>query len=936
MSACFINIYSQQGKITGTVSDAESKAPLELATISIFGEDSSLVAYQLSDKTGKFTIDKLPLRKKLFVSVTYTGYLPYSVDKLLESSRADTIHVMMDLNNKDTNAVIVTATIPIRMNGDTLEINPAAFKLKPDAVVEELLNQVSGIVIWSDGSITLNGRKVENLLVDGKPFFGSTDTRIATQNLPKSAIDKIQVYQEYDRSRIGEPTQPEDSLLTMNIKLKEGSKTGFFGKGGGGYGTMDRFESDLSLQVYNKRSSGGIGGGFNNINKNIGSLQEIFQNNTYRNINPNLYNVGRFGASGISKIHSIGALVTHNFIESSNSRQNNRITINYSKSGTDSDVSDVVLQNKTVLNSPQFVQDIGEQQNHQRRHDLGINYVRTNSYNDNLNVRGSLNTSNDHGRSSRSTEVRDSVDNLLSTNTSTTLSNRRSDNESLNMSFAKTNADDPIKSFSVQVNMRRNNASSERKVNSVFESFTDLSKSNSYNRLYATGNQTFALSGSLDYLGFKRMLLGRYNLFGINLRLLNQVNYSNVTDNNLTGDYDSTAGRYITNTSLTYNNGKELFEYTPSLTLSKSFNKFSERGNRNINLQFRMLEEFTTEKNESSIAKRNLDRSFSFFRYEGYINFNLQKRNKYRYTSNLSYSRDFDYPSIDRLYTIVDDINAYDIRIGNPLLKNTINQTTNLSFNYNTENSKSIYTINTAIRGFYNQSIDPVTDSIINDISGKRISYYINADESHNFSLNYNFDIARKVKKNSIQLTYNGQFRTGQYPNYIDEIQNISKTASLFNQVGLQYTISTIVVLNIAKSFQTNENTPSAPGLQSFKNNNRITKLGITVNYPEHFSLSSTFDHIINSNLNKPTQLWNAFATYRFMKNQAEVKFSAMDLLKQYKNITNSVNAYGTSTRITNGLSQYFLLTLSYYPRKFGKQETRQNGRPGGRQGRRL
>jgi len=42
-----------------------------------------------------------------------------------------------------------------------------------------------------------------------------------------------------------------------------------------------------------------------------------------------------------------------------------------------------------------------------------------------------------------------------------------------------------------------------------------------------------------------------------------------------------------------------------------------------------------------------------------------------------------------------------------------------------------------------------------------------------------------------------------------------------------------------------------------------------------------------------------------------------MDLLKQYQNITNSVSAYGTSTNITNGLQQYFMLSLAYYPRKF-------------------
>jgi hypothetical protein len=276
--ACCTTAVCQTGVLTGSVLDSVSKTPLELATVSIFAQDSSLITYKLSDKDGKFLIEKLPLRKRLLISVTYTGYISHDTSIELQAGRQATLHVLLPF--KDMTAVVVTAAVPVRMNGDTLEINPAAFKMKEDAVVEELLNQVSGITIWSDGSITVNGKRVQNLLVDGKPFLGSSDSRIATQNLPKSAIDKIQLYQEYDRSNISQAAPPKDSLLTMNIKLKEASKKGFFGKLGAGYGTTGRFESDLSFQVYNKNSSAGIGGGSNNINKNIGNLQEMFQNNT--------------------------------------------------------------------------------------------------------------------------------------------------------------------------------------------------------------------------------------------------------------------------------------------------------------------------------------------------------------------------------------------------------------------------------------------------------------------------------------------------------------------------------------------------------------------------------------------------------------------------------------------------------------------------------
>jgi hypothetical protein len=911
--------FCQTGKVTGSVMDAETRTPLELATVTISGPDSSVIAYLLSDKNGLFTFEKLPLTKKLLVSVSYTGYISYKTSIQLQSARADTLAVFLALNTKDT--VVVTATIPIRMNGDTLEINPAAFKMKNDAVVEELLNQVPGITIWSDGTITVNGVKVQSLLVDGKPFMGSTDNRIATQNLPKSAIDKIQLYQEYDRSKLGEQSKPQDSLLTMNIKLKEGSKKGYFGKAGVGYGSMDRFESDLSFQLYNKKTSAGIGGGLNNINKNIGNLQEMFQNNTYRNYNPNLYNVGKFGTNGINRNHSIGGVFVHNFIETANSRQNDRITINYNKSGTTAYITDRSIQNRTAKDNPQFVLNEGVQNSRKDKHDLGIKYIKTNSYNDNFDVNGKVNTSNESGHSYQSVEVRDSANQLQSTNGTTSRQSSQSDNESLGVNFATSKYEEPLKNVRVQVAVSRNRSTSEKDVISEFESFINGGKNTSNNRRYATNNQSLNINGSLDYSGFKRLLLGRYNLFGINLSLNQGFNYSRTSTNAMVSDYDSTAKLYKVNSKLSNENKREVFEYSPTLALSKSIYKWADGFARSLHMTVKLMDDFKTDKNTSTFAKRNLDRSFEFFRYEGDLNYQYTKRDKYRYNASVYYSKHFEYPSIDQLYTLVDEIDAYDIRVGNPYLKNSIEHSVNLNANFNTESPKSLYSINSGINGSYDRSLNPVTDSIINDLSGKRISYYINSDKSNNLNLNYNFNISRKLNKNRLQLMYNGQFRTGKVPNFIDGVSNISKTGSLLNQFKLQFSLGSILILTAGETLQHNENRPSVPALKSFSNNSYTTNLGIVFNYPANFTLSSTVDHIANSNIDKPIILWNSFATYRFMKQQAEVKFSAMDLLKKYQNISNSVTEYGTSTRITNGLQQYFLVTFSYYPRKFGKTD---------------
>ncbi|HUC80707.1 MAG TPA: carboxypeptidase regulatory-like domain-containing protein [Flavisolibacter sp.] len=919
--ACCLAAFAQTGKITGLVMDAETKIPLELATVSVFRADSSLITYQLSSKEGKFTFDKLPLKQKLLLSVTYSGYAAFQTSRQLESAKADTLTVFLNLHQKDTHAIVITIKVPISMNGDTLEINPAAFRMKQDAVVEELLNQVSGITIWSDGTITVNGKKVQNLLVDGKPFMGSNDSRVATQNLPKTAIDKIQLYQEYDRSQIGQQTQPKDSLLTMNIKLKEDSKKGYFGKAGAGYGTTERFESDLSFQFYNKSTSAGIGGGINNINKNIGNIQEMFQNNTYRNYNPNLYSVGRFGNDGINKNYSIGGVFSHSFIESANSRQNNRLAVNYNTSGTDAFISDLSLQNRTTINNPQQIREEGVQNNRSSRHDVGINYVKTNSYSDNMDINGSFNSSSGKTESNRFTEVRDSAQSLQSTNAITTVENRWANNASLSMQFSTSDYEDPLKNFSVRVNANSGNSSSERDMQSRFLSYIDQSKNTSYNRRYNSAEESVGLTANLDYSGFKRFLLGRYNFFGINLGFNNLVTYNRVAARVNVSDFDSINKIFVANGSISNSNRREVFEYSPSLSLSKNFSAWSQRFHRSLYVQFKLVQDLKTEKNQSSFAKRNLDRSFQFLRYEANMGYNYTREEKYQSNFSVNYSKSFDYPSVDQLYTIIDDINAYEIRVGNPALRNWVNHRGSFNGNFYTQNSKSPYSINGFINGSYTLAVNPVTDSLINDPSGKRVSYFTNADNSKQVNIGYGLNVSRRFNKNSLQLMYNGSYGTGKTPLYVDGVYSLSQTGNLFNQVSLQFSLQSLLIVTAGQNFQHARTRQTAAGLSSFKNDNNTTKLGVVLNYPTNFTFSSTLDRIKNSNLQEQTVLWNAFATYRFLKQQGELKFSAMDLLKQYRNISNFANAYGTTTRISNGLQQYFLLTFSYYPRKFGKTE---------------
>jgi len=911
--------FGQTGKLKAVVYDSTTKIPLELATVSLLNQDSSLITYQLSDKNGIVSFDKLPLKNKVMISVSYIGYNTYN--SLLQLTGKDSLHVLLSLNTKDTSSVVVTTKIPIRMNGDTLEINPAAFKMKEHQVVEELLNQVPGMTVWSDGSITVSGRKVQNIYVDGKPFVGSTDSRIATQNLPKSAIDKIQLYQEYDRANLGNQRQQQaDSILSMNIQLKESAKKGYFGKSGAGFGTDNRFETDLVMQTYDKKSSLGIGGGYNNINKDFGSLEQMLSNNTYRTTNPDLSRVGRFGVNGINKNHSVGMSFTRNFSETNNSRQNNRLTVNYNKSGGDNRTINLRNQNRIVAGSEQLINEEGNQNNNTSNHTVSFNYSRTNTYNDNLNLNGVASFINRNSLSSNHTQTADAQGALQSSNNVFVRQTDHSDNQFMTLNFGRNDFDQPLTNMNISASIQRSLFSSEKNVTSIFKSITVNSQDTSYNRRYLNNNQNFGMRANMQYGGLKRLLLGRYNLGGVELMLEQEFNYNQVTSNAGVSDFDSSTKKFTTNNNLTNDNKRTTVNYVPGLSVTKSFSKSRFSRYRSINLQAKFMEDIRSEQNTSTIALRNLNRSFRFFRYEARLFLNSFHAKKYNYFMSLNYNKNFDYPSIDALYTIIDDINVYNITIGNPRLRNSVNHNMNFNGNFNTQNPQSPYAINSNINIGYNLAQNPVTDSVINAPSGQRTSYYINADRSKNLYTNYNINISRRIKKNTLQLIYNGSFNVSNTPNYIDGIYNISKSSRLSNQLSIKFSLASILVLSIAERLEYNQVGQTVTKRNNFRNSSSTTNISVNLNYPKDFSFGSTLDHINNSNLSEPTILWNAFVTCRIMKQQGELKFAAMDILKQYKNIFNNVSAYGTSTTITNGLQQYFMLTFAYYPRKFGKR----------------
>ena len=81
---------------------------------------------------------------------------------------------------------------PIVIKKDTIEFNASSFRVGENAMLEDLIKKMPGMEVSSDGSVTLNGEKIDKITVGGKTFFFN-DPTAALRNLPAKIVEKIKV-----------------------------------------------------------------------------------------------------------------------------------------------------------------------------------------------------------------------------------------------------------------------------------------------------------------------------------------------------------------------------------------------------------------------------------------------------------------------------------------------------------------------------------------------------------------------------------------------------------------------------------------------------------------------------------------------------------------------------------------------------------------------
>lgn len=221
LTFCFIS-YAQIN-LEGTITDS-LQSPLESASlVAINQKTKGLESYVLSDVNGKYKL-KLSKNTKYNIQVSYIGLR--TINDSISTKEINLIKSYTLRSDIILDEVVVK--MPIVVRGDTLIYNADSFKNGTERKLEDIIDKLPGVEINETGQIEVEGKVVNKLMVNGKDFFDG-DTKIGTKNIPSNAVDKIQVLRNY--SEVGQlrSVRNNQDNFAINIKLKSGKESFWFG-----------------------------------------------------------------------------------------------------------------------------------------------------------------------------------------------------------------------------------------------------------------------------------------------------------------------------------------------------------------------------------------------------------------------------------------------------------------------------------------------------------------------------------------------------------------------------------------------------------------------------------------------------------------------------------------------------------------------------------
>ena len=257
--------------ISGHLTDRDSKEPMAQATVQLFwAKDSSFVGGTISNERGNFSLEA-PSNGIYRLRISSLGY--QTIEREVALRRGEN-QELGDLRMAPETVMLKEAVVTGRaaqvvVRKDTLVYNPEAYRTPEGSPVEELIKRMPGAEVDDDGNITINGKQVKKIMLDGKEFMLG-DVETALKNLPVSIIQNVKFYdKQSDQARI---TGIEDGNkeTVLDFTIKRGMNRGYMTNMDLAGGTHHRYASRGMVSSFTDKTRLVLMGNLNNKEENAG------------------------------------------------------------------------------------------------------------------------------------------------------------------------------------------------------------------------------------------------------------------------------------------------------------------------------------------------------------------------------------------------------------------------------------------------------------------------------------------------------------------------------------------------------------------------------------------------------------------------------------------------------------------------------------------
>ena len=885
--------FAQQSgvNVTGSVVEQGSDTPIEQATVRLLNvKDSAMVRGVVSARNGSFTLKNVK-KGSYLLHITFIGYDPL-YQPLQITGKKNPVNVgKLELSDGAIElgeAVVIGKAPDVTVRNDTVEYNADSYKVTEGSVLEDLLKKMPGVEVDSEGKITVNGKEVKKVMVDGKEFF-SDDPKVASKNLPAKMIDKLQVLDK--KSDMAQMTGFDDGEeeTVINLTVKPGMKQGWFGNAYGGYGSKDRYEGNAMVNRFVNNDQITFMGGANNTN-NMGFSD--LASTMFSGMGGGGGRRGGFGAgSGITSSGNAGLNFSKEF-------KPDKLTLggNTRYSHSDNDARSK-SDRQNILPGDSSSYDNSEAMSRTKSDNFGVDF-RLEWKPDTMTqliFRPSFSFSHSMNDNFSHATTLDNERDTVNTNKSSNYSESNGYNLNASIDFSRK-LNNKGRVFSATLSGGNSDSYSDgmNRSDIVYFNQTDALKNSIIDQRSRYDNKGFnyrAYVSWVEPIGHNNFIQATYSI-----SQRKQEALKNVYNQDADGIYNVLDSAY----SQSYRNN--FISQRASLSFKSQRAKFNYTIGLNLDPSYSSSENFVGDTTLSKITRKvvNLSPMAQF-------NYMFDKRTNLRIMYNGRTSQ----PSMTQLQPVADISDPTNITIGNPDLNPRYTNNVFIRFQQFTPEKQRAFMI--MANGSYIIN-DIVSYTSYNQETGVKTTTYKNVNGNYSGNVRMMLNTPLKNKKFSINSMTMASFANSN--GYINEEKNTNRNLILSERGGIDFR-SSYLDLGVNGNIRYNATSNS---LQKENNQNTFNygAGGYTTIYlPLNFKIESDVNWSTNSGygdgFKQNEVLWNASASKSFLKNnQGTLRFKIYDILQQRSNISRSVTASYIQDSEYNTLGSYFMVHFIY------------------------